>query len=242
MPRYKIIIEYDGTDFAGWQRQPADRTVQEELENALSEFGEGHINVIGAGRTDSGVHALGQTAHFDLNYEIAIESLLKALNAKTEDDLLIKHIEIAKPDFHARYDAVSRRYLYIISLQPTVIGRRFSWYPRFDYNFKLLESLTAEIIGEYDFAAFCKTKSLKENTVCTVYHAAWTENPSQRVFEITADRFLHHMVRLMVGTMMNIAAGGMAPDIIPEIIASKDVSVCGAPAPPNGLFLAEVKY
>lgn len=242
MPRYKIVLEYDGTDFCGWQRQADKRTVQGILEDALSEFGEGHIGVTGAGRTDSGVHALGQAVHFDLARDIDCIKLMSALNGKTPDDVLVKSVSEVASTFHARYDAVFRRYLYIISRQPTVIGRRYSWLPKFDYDFRLLESLAREFLGVYDFAAFCKTKSLRENTVCTVSHAEWTENESQRVFEIVADRFLHQMVRLIVGTMMDIANGRFEPDVIPQIFASGDVANCGTTAPPHGLFLAEVGY
>ena len=235
-------MEYDGTEFCGWQKQANDRTVQAEIENALKEFGEGDIPVTGAGRTDSGVHALGQVAHFDLNGDIAPEVLKNALNAKIPEDIVIKSTETADSAFHARFDAVWRRYLYILSKSPTVIGRRYSWFPPYDYRFTLLESIASELIGEHNFAAFCKSKSLKESALCTVIHAAWTENEAQYVFEITADRFLHSMVRLIVGTMMDVARGRFQPGTLSEILQSKDVNRCGTGAPPQGLFLAEVRY
>jgi len=212
------------------------------LEKALLEFGEGEITVTGAGRTDAGVHALNQAAHFDLLKEVEPNSIVSALNAKTASEILIRTAEIAAPAFHARYDAVWRKYLYIISKNPTAIGRRYSWHPSFDYNFKLLQAQAAEVMGERNFAAFCKSKSLKENTVCTISYAAWTENAGQRIFEIVGDRFLHQMVRLMVGTMLDVARGRFEPDAIEGILESGDVSRCGTSAPAQGLFLAEVGY
>ena len=242
MPRYKIEIEYDGSEFFGWQKQRGERTVQGELERALEEFGEGRIKVIGAGRTDTGVHALGQAAHFDMKREMAPESLMKALNVKISYDVAVKSAEVADSTFHARYDALRRRYLYVLSKHRSAIGRRFSWLPPFDYNFALLQSLTADIVGEHDFSAFCRRKSRKESSVCTIYHAAWVENEAQCVFEIVGDRFLHSMVRFLVGTMLDIARGRFEPDALPEIIAGGDVRGAGAAAPPQGLFLAQVFY
>jgi len=242
MPRYKLIIEYDGTDYCGWQRQDNAKTVQEEIEKALNEFGEGNISVTGAGRTDSGVHALGQVAHFDLRREIEPEELKSALNAKIPSDIVIKHLENAQPEFHARYDAVRRKYLYVISKYPTAIGHRFSWFPPYIYKFDLLCSLASDILGEHDFAGFCKLKSRKENTKCTVFLSNWYENDAQVIFEIQADRFLHSMVRLIAGTMLDIARGRFKTDTIIEILESRDVNQAGTALPAQGLFLAEVIY
>lgn len=242
MPRYKIIIEYDGTDFAGWQFQPEERTVQGELENALHEFNEGYISVTGAGRTDAGVHALGQTAHFDLHRDITPEALRAALNAKTGEDLYVKSIEVADSDFNARFNAVYRRYFYVIAKEKSPIGRRFSWHPPFEFNFKILQQVVSDILGGNDFSGFCLAKSQKENSVCTVAYAAWTENDSQYIFEIVADHFLHEMVRLLVGTMLDIARGRFDVDHLVKILETRNVTLCGTAAPPQGLFLAEVGY
>ena len=242
MPRYKILLEYDGTNFTGWQLQPNARTVQGEIEDALEEFGNGRVSVTGAGRTDSGVHALGQAAHFDLPREIDPQELRAALDAKTPEEIYIKTAEKVKDGFHARFDARWRRYLYIIARQPSPIGRLYSWYPPFDYKFRVLQQLTPDLLGGNDFAGFCLAKSKKENCVCTVAHAGWTENGSQQVFEIVADRFLHEMVRLIVGTMMDIARGRFDPDRIVNILHNSDVTLCGTAAPAKGLFLAEVGY
>ena len=242
MPRYKIVLEYDGSNFAGWQLQPDARTVQGEIEKALQEFGNGRITVTGAGRTDSGVHALGQAAHFDLEREIDSQELRAALNAKTSGEIYVMEAEKVKDDFHARFDARWRRYLYVIARHPSPIGRLYSWYPPFDYKYSILQQLTPDLLGGNDFTGFCLAKSKKENCVCTVAYAAWTENDSQRVFEIVADRFLHEMVRLLVGTMMDIARGRFAPDQTVKILHNGDVTQCGTAAPAKGLFLAEVGY
>jgi len=242
MARFKIIVEYDGTDFAGWQVQPAERTVQGDIESALKEFGEGDIGVIGAGRTDSGVHALGQTAHFDLKRDIEPGELRAAINAKTPDDIYVRECSAIADDFHARFDAGFRRYLYVLAKDQSPIGRRYSWFPTFDYNFELLQQISPDLLGGHDFAGFCKAKSQKENTVCTVAHANWTQNASQCIFEIAADRFLHEMVRLLVGTMLDIARGRFEPDAIVKILEHRDVTKCGTAAPAKGLFLAEAGY
>ena len=242
MPRYKIILEYDGTDFAGWQFQPDERTVQGELERALTEFDEGKISLIGAGRTDAGVHAMSQTAHFDLKKELDTNEITAALNAKTPEDILVKSAAIVHPHFHARYDATWRKYLYVLANAPSVFELRYSWLPPFEYDYELLQSLTGEITGGRDFAGFCKSKSLKENTICFVSQASWTEKGKQRLFEIIADRFLHQMIRLIVGTMMDIARGRLNEDAVKHVFSSKDVAKCGTAAPPQGLFLAEVGY
>jgi tRNA pseudouridine38-40 synthase len=242
LPRYKITIEYDGSEFCGWQKQAGERTVQGEIEKALLEFDKGRIKVIGAGRTDAGVHALGQSAHFDLNIDIEPENLRTALNAKIPDDILIENICIVESNFNARKNAKWRKYFYIVAKYPTIIGRKYSWYPSFDYDSELLKGLSSEIVGRKDFAGFCKAKSLKENTICQVYFANWSENEAQQVFEIVADRFLHQMVRLLVGTMMDVARGRFRPSIVSEIIDCKNVRLCGTVAPPQGLFLVEVGY
>ena len=242
MARFKIIIEYDGTDFAGWQVQPDERTVQGELEKALKEFGEGDVGVTGAGRTDSGVHALGQAAHFDLEREIAPGELRAAINAKTPEEIYVRECFAVSEDFHARFDANFRRYLYVLAKDQSPIGRRYSWYPPFDYDFKILQQVCPDFLGGHDFAGFCRAKSLKENTLCTVAHANWTENESQCIFEIAADRFLHEMVRLLTGTMLDIARGCFEPDALVGILEDRDVTKCGTAAPSKGLFLAEVGY
>jgi tRNA pseudouridine38-40 synthase len=216
--------------------------VQGEIESALGEFGEGRIKVVSAGRTDAGVHALGQVAHFDVEINIGPDTLKNALNAKTSEDIYIKRIDIANDNFHARRSAKWRKYFYIIAKYPTVIGRKYSWYPPFDYNFELLKQLPNKIVGKRDCAGFCKAKSLKENSICQISYASWSENEAQRVFEIVSDRFLHQMVRLLVGTMIDIARGRFQPEDIAKIFSSKDVRLCGTAAPPQGLFLVEVGY
>jgi tRNA pseudouridine38-40 synthase len=234
------MLEYDGTNFFGWQRQDGERTVQGEIEKALAEFGEGAITVIGAGRTDAGVHALGQVAHFDLRRDFPLKTMFLALNAKVPRDIALKSVEIVERTFHARFSAQWRKYLYIISKYPTAIGRRFSWHPGFEYDLLILKSLAPKIVGKHDFAAFCKLKSRPQNAICTVKHAFWSENEAQVVFEIVADHFLHGMVRLMVGTMMDVARGRFSLADWEQIMKSGDVKLAGASAPAQGLFLAEV--
>jgi tRNA pseudouridine38-40 synthase len=239
---YRLEIEYDGTDFQGWQIQRAGRTVQGELEKALSRLFEEPVVAIAAGRTDAGVHASGQVAHFRVARARPPETVMKALNALLPRDILIRSAVFVPRDFHARFWAVWRRYKYLVATEPSALWRRFVWCPRFEYDFARVRDASRDLLGRHDFASFALAGSESETTMCEVHRAHWDEKDGIRIFDIVADRFLRGMVRLILGTLLEIGRGRFEVGAIPSILESKSVSRAGPLAPAQGLTLVEVGY
>jgi len=239
---FKIVIEYDGTDFVGWQRQTNGRSVQETIENALEKIVQQNIGIVGAGRTDSGVHARGQVANFSIDTSISPKELCRALNGVLPDDVVIRSVNEADFDFSARYSATAREYGYYISRVPTAINRRYSWLLGYQLDVPAMNSLCGEFIGKHDFQSFCKADSSADNYLCTVMDASWSEREGSLLFTIRANRFLHGMVRALVGTMVDIGRGHRSPGNFSEILSSKNRTKAGQSAPPHGLFLERVIY
>lgn len=239
---YRLEIEYDGTDFLGWQVQHRGRTVQGELEGALAKlFGE-PTRAVAAGRTDTGVHALGQVVHFRTARHRPPETVHRALNALLPKDIHIKDIAPVPLDFHARFQARWRRYKYLLTTQPSALWRRFAWCPRFDYDFGRLKEAARHLPGRHDFAPFALSGSDVARTVCEVYLARWEEREGLRIFDIVADRFLRGMVRRLVGTLLEIGRGRFGPRAIPAILDAHSTEEVGPMVPPQGLTLVEVGY
>jgi tRNA pseudouridine38-40 synthase len=239
---FKIVIEYDGTDFVGWQRQANGRSVQETIENALEKIVQQNVGIVGAGRTDSGVHARGQVANFSIDTSISPKELSRALNGVLPDDVAIRSVNEADLDFSARYSATAREYGYYISRVPTAINRRYSWSLGYQLDVPAMNSLCGEFIGKHDFQSFCKADSSADNYLCTVMDASWSEREGSLLFTIRANRFLHGMVRALVGTMVDIGRGHRSPGNFSEILSSKKRTKAGQSAPPHGLFLERVLY
>jgi tRNA pseudouridine38-40 synthase len=239
---FKIVIEYDGTDFVGWQRQANGRSVQETIENALEKIVQQNVGIVGAGRTDSGVHARGQVANFSIDTSISPKELSRALNGVLPDDVAIRSVNEADLDFSARYSATAREYGYYISRVPTAINRRYSWSLGYQLDVPAMNSLCGEFIGKHDFQSFCKADSSADNYLCTVMDASWSEREGSLLFTIRANRFLHGMVRALVGTMVDIGRGHRSPGNFSEILSSKKRTKAGQSAPPHGLFLERVIY
>jgi tRNA pseudouridine38-40 synthase len=239
---FKIVIEYDGTDFVGWQRQTNGRSVQETIENALEKIVQQNIGIVGAGRTDSGVHARGQVANFTLETLLTPSELFRALNGVLPDDVAILSVNEAENDFSARYSATAREYGYYISRVPTAINRRYSWSLGYQLDVPAMNLVCRELIGRYDFQSFCKADSSVDNYFCTVMDASWSERESSLLFTIRANRFLHGMVRALVGTMVDIGRGHLSAGNFAEILSSKNRTKAGQSAPPHGLFLERVIY
>jgi len=238
----KLTIEYDGTDFVGWQSQLNGRAVQDEIRRALRQVLGEEVTLVGAGRTDSGVHARGQVAGFRTGNIIAPGKLLNALNGLLPGDVRIHTVEEAPITFHARFDARQRRYSYRISLKPTALDRRTSWHVKFPLDAGVMKSSAEEILGKHDFGAFCKHEAEVENRVCTVVLSRWTPGDDRMVYDVAADRFVHGMVRALVGTMVDIGRGFTAISSLAGIMASHDRSAAGEAAPARGLCLEEVVY
>lgn len=238
----KLTIEYDGTDFCGWQRQPRVRTVQEELERSLKELFQENIQLIGSGRTDAGVHALGQVANFCTEKMIPIDGILKGTNTILDRDVRIIKAEKVHSDFHARYDAKSRSYRYVISKRPVAVGRQFVWFIDDILNVQRMQEGSEYLLGEHDFSSFCPAKTKDNHFLSRVDIVKWCESDGQIILDITANRFLHNMVRIIVGTMVEIGRYKKNPDDIEKILLKKQRIASGMTAPACGLFLVKVDY
>ena len=245
--RLKLILQYDGSAFHGWQIQREQRTVQGELEAALEQLTSTRRPVIGSGRTDRGVHATGQVAVASLPDTWQPEELEKALSAVLPKDIWIKSVEPASPGFHPRFDAVSRTYLYHLGLSAEAgspFHRRWCWpFPK-PMDAELLATAAERVVGEYSFRAFAKSGQPARGDRCTVHEAGW--EPWEELgltFRITANRFLHHMVRYLVGTMVDIARGKRPLEDLRRLLEEPESDLrTSPPAPPTGLFLHHVTY
>ncbi len=244
MPRFKLVVEYDGTRYCGWQRQNDDPSVQEEIEKALDVALGRPTLVIGSGRTDAGVHARGQVVHFDSDNIDDVFRLRGSLNGLLPADIAVIHLSTARDDFHARYDAVSRRYRYHVSTLPLALDRPFRMVVPAETDFNLMNACAAELLGMHDFSSFCRTQSETTNRVCTLTLARWRREKRDHYhfFEIAGNRFLHGMVRAIVGTLLEINRGKRQPDSILNILAARDRRMAGQAAPAKGLVLEEVVY
>jgi tRNA pseudouridine38-40 synthase len=243
--RYRALIEYDGTDLHGFQRQATGRTVQGELEAALTRIGWTGRAVLGAGRTDSGVHASGQVIAFDLDWPHGPDHLLRALNANLPSDVAVKAVEACAPDFHPRYAARGRRYRYTLYNHPvrSPLAARYSWqvWPALDAA--ALQLASAALLGRHDFAAFGTDPDQGTNTVRTVAQADWQAAAGGwHTFEIQAEAFLYRMVRSLVGALKRVGQGEWTVAQFEALLASADRAQCPPLAPPQGLCLIEVLY
>ena len=243
MHRYKTIIQYDGSSFSGWQLQKNKKTVQGDIENALRIISgsKNRIAVHGAGRTDSGVHAYGQVAHFDLDTNLTSNDLSNAINSNTSEDCRIMSIEKVESDFESRFDATKRRYRYQIYLGSSLLYRNQAWLVN-DIGIKTLEEISKMIIGEHDFLSFSKYRPEQKNTKSTIFKSVWEKKDKMLVYEISGNRFLHHMVRYLVGTMVQISRGRYPKEKFSSLLHEprKNVQIHRAPA--NGLILLKVEY
>ena len=242
---FKIIIEYDGAGYHGWQRQKKERTIQQEIETALATMTGEAVTIIGSGRTDAGVHALGQVANFHCKTHLDAPQLEKGLNSLLPDDIVIRSCRQAAENFHARYNAFSKCYHYKILNQsiPAAIGRQYAWFIRRRLDTEAMRCAIPAIVGIHDFKAFEATGSPRAHSTRHVMGAELMEGPRGKlVFKIEADGFLRFMVRNIVGTLVDVGRGKITPDSFEDILASKDRCRAGATAPAHGLFLVQVKY
>ncbi len=242
--RIRLLIEYDGTDFGGWQVQPGVRTVQSVLEAALATLVGVPVTLNGSGRTDAGVHARGQVAHADLPDATDLPRLLRGLNAVADRDVVVRALDPAPDDFHARYDARRRVYHYHAATEARALDRRarLLLYPAPD--FAAMNAAAVQLHGQHHFGAFCRTRSGTQNRVCNVATAVWEPEarPGDWRFRVEADRFLHGMVRAFVGTLLLIGRGKLPAEALPGILASQDRRRAGPAAPARGLVLERVDY
>lgn len=244
--RIKLTLHYDGAGFYGWQVQPGVRTVQAELEAALSRLANRPTTIIGAGRTDRGVHATGQVASAVVPAKWTPGALRRALNAILPDDIWVAAAEAVPLAFHARYDAIARSYTYRVGTREQArspFRRRWCWPLAEELDRRALEEAAALILGDHSFRAFAKAGQEERGDRCIVHRSHWTAWSGVGVaFHITANRFLHHMVRYLVGTMVDVARGRRALGEVAGLLAGEPELETSPPAPPEGLFLTHVAY
>ena len=241
--RYRATIEYDGTDFVGYQVQAKGRTVQGEIEKSLKQVTQAEIRIDGAGRTDAGVHATGQVIAFNCYWRHPLEELHRALNALLPDDIVIRELSVTKPAFHPRFNAISRTYCYQIVTQPwpAVLLRRYAYHLNRPLDIAAMNQASQLLLGQHDFASFGKPPQ-GHNTVRTLSEAAWTAKAGRVTFRITANAFLYRMVRTIVGTLAQVGLGHLQIDDVKRILEAKDLTSSAPPAPAHGLCLVSVTY
>jgi len=245
MRTLKLTISYDGTRFVGWQRQAAGESIQGLLEDALARFEGSPVTVHGAGRTDAGVHALGQVASVRVTCSHDVTTLTRALNAQLPEDVRILAVDEAAPDFHARFSATAKTYRYMIRNGPIAMPfeRAYVWHLTEPLNVDAMQRAAALLVGTHDFAAFQSVGTDTPGSVRTILRSGIRQpEPSLLSYQVTGEGFLRHMVRALTGTLVEVGRGWREPDSIASLLAGGRRSDAGATAPPRGLFLVSVDY
>jgi len=240
---FKLIVQYDGTDYCGWQIQKNQTTIQGVLKDCVQKITKKkNVNIIGSGRTDSGVHSLGQVVNFKLRTNMNALQMLKALNAILPKDIKIFKSEIVDMNFNARFSALKRSYLYKINLDESPFNYRFIWPLSKDYNFEVLEECAKIILSKNNFYNFCKSSKDIDNYNCIIYKSCWSRKDKELNYNIIANRFLHHMVRMLVGTMIEVSNGKINVDDFSKLFDSDFKKKNILTAPSKGLYLFKVTY
>lgn len=242
-----LVTQYDGGRFAGWQRQPAARTVQGDMEKVLARLCDMHVPAIGAGRTDAGVHAHGQGVGVRVAERWTPASLRRAMNALLPNDIWVAEASRMVVHFHPRRSATARRYRYLIGTDDgarSPFRRQFEWAVPYHLDAELLQSEADSVLGEHSFRAFAvaHTAPADDHHRCIIQQARWVVRDGGWVFEVAANRFLHHMVRFLVGTMIEVAQGRKPRGTVARLLGASDNKATPAPAPAQGLSLREVTY
>jgi tRNA pseudouridine38-40 synthase len=242
MFNYKLTIQYDGSNYAGWQQQENAQTVQQVLDEAIQKITREKINLIGSGRTDAGVHALGQVANFRIENKLNMSRFQYSLNSILPKDISVTEICEVGENFHARFDAVSRSYLYLISKIKSPFYFCYSYFYSSDLDVLKLNKLSEQFIGEHDFTSFSKVDTDVNSMVCKVTEAKWRKIKNMFIFKIEANRFLYGMVRAIVGSILRAAKSDTGEQDLINIFSLKSRAAAGDAAPAKGLFLYKVKY
>lgn len=244
MRNIKLIIEYDGKKFGGWQKQPNKLNIQGEIEKAIEEITGEAIELNASGRTDAGVHSLGQTANFKTNSEIDISKMAIAINSKLKQSIRIIKAEEVDEKFHARYSCKGKKYKYVInnSKYGSAIYRDLEYHMPIKLNVEAMQKGIKYFEGEHDFKSFKASGTSSKSSVRTIYSAKVIEDGERIIVELEGNGFLYNMVRIISGTIVDVGLGKIKPEEIPEIIESKDRTRAGKTLPPQGLYLVEVYY
>ncbi|HDZ59123.1 MAG TPA: tRNA pseudouridine(38-40) synthase TruA [Ignavibacteriales bacterium] len=241
MNNYKLTIQYDGTAYAGWQIQDNAGTIQETISGSIEVILKEKVNLIGSGRTDAGVHALGQAANFRTKQEIDIFRFQHSLNSILPTDISVIRMKKVPEKFHSRFDAKSRNYLYLISKIKSPFYYKYSIQKK-DLNINTFNKLSKEFLGKKDFTSFCRKNSEADNKFCEIKSIGWKETKEFYLFLISADRFLHGMVRTIVGTLFQAADKNRDEKFIRNVFEQFNREAAGEAVPAKGLFLYKVSY
>ena len=244
MPTVKLVLEYDGTCYSGWQRQPDHPTIQGSIERAIREVSQATVSVIGAGRTDAGVHALGQVASFRTDRSWPASNWMRALNAVLPKDIAVRSSALMDDHFHAQHDARGKLYTYRILHRPArpTVDRAFVWHIYKPLNDTAMQQAAASLIGLQDFSSFEGSLTDNTNPICHLQRLTVIRHDDQILIEAYADRFLKHMVRAIIGTVVEVGLGTRTPDSLTEVLRARDRSAAGLTAPAHGLCLMRVDY
>jgi len=238
-----MIVQYDGTHFFGWQVQAKGRTVQGDIEEALQKIHlQEKITLNGSGRTDSGVHAKAQVASIKIDSSLTAEQLARAINSGLEKDVRIMSCTEVDENFHARFSATERRYEYHTVLEETPFNYKRAWCLKYDVDFHLLDECAALLLGDHDFTAFCKANAEVEHKRCIVFYSKWEKTSTGMTYHVKANRFLQHMMRFLVGTIVEVGRGRMTIDDFKLFMNGGHPDLAVVRAPAHGLYLAEVSY
>jgi tRNA pseudouridine38-40 synthase len=242
MRNIRLVVEYDGTDFCGWQKQPNIRTVQGEMEEVLSNLLQQKVSLIASGRTDTGVHASAQVVNFSYTGQHSCQTIFNGGNALLPFDVRILSAENVPLDFNSRFSAQAREYKYRITKKPRAIGRQYAWFCPFKIKLSYMEKACPYLIGEQDFKSFCRTGADVTHYQCNMYQVKWNESDDDYIFTVRANRFLHNMVRILVGTFVDIGRGKRKSKDMFTILKSRDRHMAGPTVPAHGLILHRVIY
>lgn len=245
MQRYKCIISYDGSGFSGYQVQPNKRTVQSVLETVLTKIHKGNpIKVTGSGRTDAGVHAKGQVIHFDSGLSIPEHKWEMALNSMLPEDISVLSVARVNESFHARFDTSGKEYRYILHLSSKrdPFKRNFAYRYPYSLNFEAMREASKFFLGTHDFTSFCSARTEVVDKIRTIEAIDFLEEDEQLILRFVGNGFLYNMVRILVGTLLEVGSGDIMPERIPFILEKRDRTYAGKTAPAHGLYLWEVFY
>lgn len=245
MRNIKLIIQYDGARYKGWQKlSNTDMTIQAKLEAVLSKMIDSNIEVIGSGRTDVGVHALNQAANFKTNCDMSTEDILDYLNRYLPEDIVIKEVLEMDERFHARYNAISKKYIYKIwnGKYNDPFLRKYTLHVPQQLNIDKMKKAASYLIGEHDFSSFRSTRSQKKSSIRTIYKISIEKEGDLISIIIHGNGFLHNMVRIITGTLIEVGVDKIKPEYVNEILLKKDRTLAGPTAPAKGLFLLDVEY